>query len=188
MADRESRQTHPGFADPHTPVLVRPGLDTTQRGPGADAPAKAAQAEPVVPAGKSKPKLVEIEVTHEHGPAPRTEPIRHVYEIWTQNHVYVLDTKLVCLDVRSRVESRTNTSHPLVGARLVGGQVQTPDSIEMSYPLPRPGALAVFEARKGKRRQYPHTSPVERVVLRLHIATVTGAGHVPTWDDIAGDD
>lgn len=188
MADRESRQTHPGFADPNSPVLVRPGLDTTQRGPGTDGPPSPVPAEPGAAPAKQKPRIIEIEVTHEHGPVPRSEPVRHVYEIWTQNHVYVLDTRLVCLDVRSRTESRAKQTHPLVGARLVGGQVQSPDSIEMSYPLPRPGSLAVFEARKGKRRQYPHTSPVERVVLRLHIATVTGPGHVPTWDDIAGDE
>ena len=132
--------------------------------------------------------MVDVEVTHEHGPAPRADPMRHAYEVWTQNHVYVLDARLQCLQVRSRTESTHKRDHPLVGSRLVGGQLQHDESIEMSYPLPRPGSLAVFEVRKGKRRQYPRTSPVERVVMRLHVSTITGSGQVPSWDDVAGDD
>jgi hypothetical protein len=201
MADRQARRTHPGFADPALPVAVPGGLDITRRGPAGTAPAAAAVpvAAPVAgaqgvaaapsPAAAERPKarMVEVEVTHERGPAPSADPARHAYELWTQNHIYFLDAKLVCLEVRSRTETRVLHDHPLVGARMVGGQVHGADSVEMSYPLPRPGSLAVFEARKGKRRQYPHTSPVERVVLRLHISTVTGPGDVPTWDEIAGD-
>lgn len=203
MADRQARRTHPGFADPDAPVAVPAGLDITRRGPSGAAPTAApvaspapvaapiAAAHPVAPpaaaAERPKTRMVDIEVTHERGPAPNADPIRHAYELWTQNHIYFLDARLVCLEVRSRTETRVLHDHPLVGARMVGGQVHGADSVEMSYPLPRPGSLAVFEARKGKRRQYPHTSPVERVVLRLHISTVTGPGDVPTWDEIAGD-
>jgi hypothetical protein len=57
--------------------------------------------------------------------------------------------------------------------------------LEMSHPFPRPGALAVFEARKGKRRQFPRTSPVERVVVRVHIATITDPDYVASWDDVS---
>lgn len=203
MVDRHARKTHPGFADPQAPVAAPAGLDITKRGPAGTPPAavtapvvasaakrvaKTPAADPAPAAAeRPKPRMVEVEVTHERGPAPSADPVRHAYELWTQNHVYFLDAKLVCLEVRSRTETRVLHDHPLVGARMVGGQVHGAESVEMSYPLPRPGSLAVFEARKGKRRQYPHTSPVERVVLRLHISTVTGPGHVPTWDEIAGD-
>ena len=200
MTHRSGRETSPGFADPHAPIAS--GMASTHRVGSVDAaaptavpaiapamgpPAAEKRAEAAVGA-RGKVQMIEIEVTHEHGPAPRADPMRHAYEVWTQNHVYVLDARLQCLEVRSRSEAGHKRDHPMVGARLVGGQLQQNESIEMSYPLPRPGALAVFEVKKGKRRQYPRTSPVERVVMRLHISTITSSGQVPSWDDVAGDD
>ena len=117
---------------------------------------------------------------------PRDLSGRPVYEIWTQNNVYALDSRLRCIEVRKRGgDTRARDEHPLLGARLVGGQVQGEATLEMSHPFPRPGALAVFEARKGKRRQFPRTSPVERVVVRVHIATITDPDYVASWDDVA---
>ena len=201
MTHRPGRETSPGFADPHAPAIV--GQSTQRGAPSGPAAAPAAviaraptpAPAPVdrrpdsAPAGaRGRTQMLDIEVTHEHGPAPRADPTRHAYEIWTQNHIYMLDSRLTCLEVRSRSEAGHKHDHPLVGSRLVGGQLQQNESIEMSYPLPRPGSLAVFEVKKGKRRQYPRTSLVERVIVRLHISTITGAGYVPTWDDVAGND
>jgi hypothetical protein len=202
MTHRHGRETSPGFADPLSPVgagqatrrgsaldgEVPPGVKPVPAAIAVNAPLPA-ERRPDAPAPAARPKtqIVDVEVTHEHGPAPRADPTRHAFEVWTQNHVYMLDARLTCLDVRSRSESGHKRDHPMVGARLVGGQLQQNESIEMSYPLPRPGSLAVFEVKKGKRRQYPRTSPVERVVMRLHISTITGSGQVPSWDDVAGD-
>ena len=69
----------------------------------------------------------------------------------------------------------------------MGGQIQSDDSVEMSYPLLRTGSFAVFEGRKGKRRQFSRTSAVTRVVLRLRVVTVTEAGFVPSWEDLSED-
>jgi len=131
--------------------------------------------------------MVEVEVVHERGRAPRSEPLKRCYEIWTQNTIYVIDSRMRCIEVRSVVGGETKDDHPFVAARLVGGQMQSKDSIQMSYPLPRPGSFAVFESRKGNRRHFSRTSSVERVVLRLRIVTITDGTTVPSWDDFVDD-
>ena len=72
-----------------------------------------------------------------------------------------------------------------LGSRLVGGQLNSDDAIELSYPFPRPGANAVFEVRKGRAKQFHSTSPVTRVVMRLSIVTVTRTRVIPTWEEIS---
>jgi hypothetical protein len=131
--------------------------------------------------------LVEVEVMRERSRAPRPEPFLGCYEIWTQNHVYAIDSRMRCLAVRELSNEAPKSDHPFVGARLVGGQAQE-EAMEMSYPLPRPGAYAVFEARKANRRHFMRTSPVERVVLRLRIVTISDGIEVPSWEDLINDD
>ena len=131
--------------------------------------------------------MVEVEVSYERGSAPRTDVLRRIYEVWTNNHVYSLDSRLSCVEVRKTGTSQLVNDHPFVGTRLVGGQVQNENTVEMSYPLPRPGAFAVFEARKGNRRQFSRTSAVTRVVLRLRIISVTDPTAIPTWEEVSGE-
>jgi hypothetical protein len=131
--------------------------------------------------------MVEIEVTHDRGSAPRADVMRRVYEVWTGNHVYSLDSRMVCVEVRQPAGNKVVSDHPFLGSRLVGGQIQDEHTVEMSYPLPRPGAFAVFEARKGNRRHFSRTSPVTRVVLRLRIVSVTERTAIPTWEDVSGE-
>lgn len=129
--------------------------------------------------------MVEVEVSHERGSAPRVESSKRTYEVWTNNHVYTLDPRLLCVEVRKTGTTSVVHDHPFIGARLVGGQLQDDTSVEMSYPLPRPGSVAVFEARRNNRRQFSRTSVVTRVVLRLRIVTVTDPTAVPTWEQVS---
>jgi len=130
--------------------------------------------------------LVEIEVIHEHGPAPHTDKPWRTLEVWTRNRVYTLDPMLSCVEVRDRATREVVDGHPFIGMRLVGGQHREGDSIELSYPFPRPGTEAVFERSHEKRGQFSRTSAVTRVVLRLHIVTVAPGHVVPTWEEITG--
>jgi hypothetical protein len=107
-------------------------------------------------------------------------------EVWTRNRVYTLDPMLSCVEVRDRATREVVDGHPFIGMRLVGGQHREGDSIELSYPFPRPGTEAVFERSHEKRGQFSRTSAVTRVVLRLHIVTVAPGHVVPTWEEITG--
>jgi len=130
--------------------------------------------------------LVEIEVVHVHGPAPRASDFDRTLELWTQRHIYVLNPMLICLDVLRTSTREPVTDRAFVGARLIGGQHNTDDTVEISRPFPRPGSCAVFEIPKGDTRFFRHTSTVERVLLRFHITTVNQKRVMPTWEDIAG--
>ncbi len=130
--------------------------------------------------------LVEIEVVHVHGPAPRASEFNRTYELWTERHIYVLSPTLKCLDVLKTSTREPVSERAFIGARLVGGQHNTEDTVEISRPFPRPGSNAVFEIPKGDTRFFRHTSTIERVLLRFHITTVNQTRLMPTWEDIAG--
>lgn len=129
--------------------------------------------------------LVEVNVIHEHGPAPRRSKLTEAVEIWTRNHVYILDSTLRCVEVRKAGASDVVTDSGFLGSRLCGGQRNSAEATELSYPFPRPGSVGVFETAKGRARQFHHTSPVQRVVLRLSILTVTTSHVLPTWEEIS---
>lgn len=133
----------------------------------------------------AKTPLVEVNVTHEHGPTPSRRRLSEAVEIVTRNHVYVLDAGLTCIAVLEASGRTPAAESGFTGSRLVGGQFTTADSTELSYPFPRPGAVAVFETVKGRARQFHHTSPVRKVVLRLSILTVTSSRVTPTWEEIS---
>jgi hypothetical protein len=132
--------------------------------------------------------LVEIEVVHEHGPAPSTDRPWRTVEIWTRNRVYTLDSRMICVEVMDRATRAVVEDHPFLGMRLVGGQHREGEKIELSYPFPRPSTEAVFEQATRDRRggTFSRTSAVTRVVLRLHIVTVAPSYVVPTWEEITG--
>lgn len=189
--EKFGRKTAPGFGDPHAVVRSLPvqpiGAETPAHLGGKEKPpvshdaprARAAHA------ARGKP-LVEVEVLRERARTPRPAPFQGCYEVWTQNHVYALDALMRCIEVRNTQTDEVRSDHPFIGGRLVGGQAEE-DAMEMSYPLPRPGAFAVFELRKKTRRQFVRTSPVERVVLRLRIVTIADGADVPSWQDLVDD-
>jgi hypothetical protein len=177
-----SRPPRAGHTQPPLPSGAPPRSSVApSRGPGSSQPASS-HAPHRARAARGKP-LVEIEVLRERTRTPRPNPTQGCYEVWTQNHVYALDARLRCVEVRTPQTNELRSDHPFLGGRLVGGQAQE-DAMEMSHPLPRPGAFAVFELRKKNRRQFVRTSPVDRVVLRLRIVTIADGADVPTWEDV----
>jgi hypothetical protein len=200
---KPGRKTSPGFADPLAPVRVGepavirasalppPMVTPSAKAPPPPSAPRPSSAAPPSLANRpraSRPKpLVEVEVLRERSRVPRPEPFMGCYEIWTQNNVYAVDARMRCIAVRELSSGEAKTEHPFVGARLVGGQAQE-DAMEMSYPLPRTGAYAVFEMRKGNRRQFTRTSPVERVVLRMRIVTIADGAEAPAWEDLIAED
>jgi hypothetical protein len=130
---------------------------------------------------------VEVEHIHEDGSPTLLEGPWRAVEIWTANHIYVLDARMVCLEVISRASGKSQADHPIVGARLVGGQKRDDnDAIrEVSHPLPDRGANAVFGATMGKRYSLSETSPVTRVVLRQRVVQL-GDAQPPEWEALLG--
>ncbi|MCA9576140.1 MAG: hypothetical protein KC668_11920 [Myxococcales bacterium] len=200
MNDQKQRNaTRRGFATPEidtaatTGELMPPPAAQPAASPG-DTPSAAQVARPPVQVGPSMADLhantpvVEIEVIHQHGPAPNTDRPFQTLEVWTQNTIYVMDPTMQCVGVRDRATQQTQAAHPFIGRRLVGGQTRNGETIQLSYPYPRPGTEAVFE--EGKQRVgggfggFAQTSTVTRVVLRLHMVTVTPAALTPTWAEI----
>lgn len=128
--------------------------------------------------------LIEVEIVHEHGPSPTAPPINRTLNIYTVNHVYVMDANMICIEVYNPATGEAVPDHVFLGAQLVGGHRQGERGFELSYPLPLPGNLAVFEGRKGKQKQFSSTSLVMRVVICLHLVTVPANRVLPTWTTI----
>jgi len=186
MAERKlGRKTATGFGDPQESVRLKQpalprGASMRPEARSLPPPRHEQPAAPRVEGGSGRPtrvpRIIEVEVTQERGRTPRPDPLRRSFEVWTQNTVYVLDSRMRCIEVLSPGSTEAKSEHPFLGSRLVGGQLQHEGSIEMSYPFPRPGSFAVFEMRKGTRRQFSRTSAVERVVVRERIITLIGPG------------
>jgi hypothetical protein len=199
------RKTSPGFADPHAPVRLNESIPVVAPAPSAGhAAAAGVAAHEAASAPGNRPMrgtassswpralrpgkpVIEVEVVRERSRSPRPDSNNGCYEIWTQNNVYVVDARMRCVEVREAASGARNPDHPFLGARMVGGQAQE-HGMEISHPLPRPGSFAVFELRKGNRRQFTRTSAVERVVLRMRIVTIADGAEVPTWDQLVADD
>jgi hypothetical protein len=191
MAERKlGSKTSPGFGNPEGAVRAS-DAEAARAEELAPPPAprrSIAPRERVRAEGSGRParaqRLLEVEIVQERGRTPRPDPLKRSFEVWTQNTVYVLDARLRCIEVFLPGSHEPKTDHPFFGARLVGGQLQLEGSVELSYPFPRPGSFAVFESRRGNRRQFSRTSTVERVVVRQRIVTLIGPSE-PTWDDVA---
>lgn len=203
MSRRFGKQTSPGFADPSIPasggaseaaVAPLPEPPPSTLDAQRDTPEPLLDAPPDITGGRlpAKPSartpMVEVEVSYERGPAPQARPVRGPTEVWTRNSIYVLDSRMQCLEVRAVGAEQPIVDHPFVGTRLVGGQWHGEDGVELSYPLPRPGSCAVFEGRRGHKRRFSRTSAVERVVMRLQVVAVTAPHVVPSWADLVDKD
>jgi hypothetical protein len=130
--------------------------------------------------------LIDVHVSYERGSYPSGSKLARALEIFTRNHIYVLNSALRCVEVRRASRGEPVIQSQYVGAHLVGGQLVTDDTVEMSYPFPRPGAMAVFETVRGRSPIYHRTTIVTRVVLHLSIVTVTTKRSVPCWQEIVG--
>ncbi|MBW2460489.1 MAG: hypothetical protein JRH11_02500 [Deltaproteobacteria bacterium] len=193
--DRAPYKTNPGYGPlgsrPADTLVDDPNAGDRRVPPTEQPPAPApAPAPAAAPTHRGTP-VIEIEVIHEHGPAPSTDRPFRTVEVWTRNRIYTLDAVLVCIEVTDRASRQIVGDHPFLGMRLVGGQHREGERIELSHPFPRPGTEAVFEevgdmVRPGRAGGFSRTSAVSRVVLRLHIVTVMPNHVVPTWEEITG--
>jgi hypothetical protein len=159
------------------PAVGDPAIDPT---PHDQTPPGGTPVEPV-----ERPPI-EVEVrkissTHVLGKRPPC-----AYEIWTKNRVYSLDVGLSCIEVIDLASGRSETNHPFIGARLVGGQNRTDAGNELTFPLPTPGAEAVFQAVDAQNRvRLSLTSRVTRVILHVQRVQVGASERDSTWDRIA---
>lgn len=175
--------------DPPRPDRKRPGERTTKSGQtdsgttentAEDHPELAPDATAI-----SLPPFVEVELVYEKGPAVLHNKAWRALEIWTRNRIYGVDWEMTCVEVIDRESSQPDPKHPLLGARLAGGQAREEGTMELTYPCPRPGCEAVFEHR-NKRGAFSHTSTVLRVVLRLRIVTVVPEAANRRWSELTG--
>ena len=124
----------------------------------------------------SLPTGIEVELMQEIRTAPFQDSTWRMLEIWTQNSLYAIDPQMRCFDVIDRSSLRPIAEHALLGARLVGGQLQTAGGIELAHPFPLPGMEAVFERLlRGGVASFSYSSAVQRVVLRQRRVRVEGA-------------
>lgn len=173
----DSRSTHRGFATPG----LREKL--AERESKKSVPPDAPRASKVPSAAQP---AIDVELVVERKTAPYLDRPWVTAEIWTQNRVYALDSAMRCIDVIEQRTGKSDRKHPLIGAKLVGGQAIHGDDMELSHPYPRAGSEAVFEQGNGSKARFSHTSPVSRVVLRLRVVTVSPERLVPAWQDITG--
>ena len=153
------RNTFQGHASPEDGVRERPVFDDSTE-VDDEQPSLRESGELYLPPGTvsrsihAQTPLVEIEVVHQHGPAPRMNQPPHTVEVWTQNRIYTCDAQLNCVAVSDRVSGQADPAHPFLGHRLVGGQHREGETFEISHPFPRPGTEAVFEHPEGFARKF----------------------------------
>ncbi|MBK6520366.1 MAG: hypothetical protein IPM79_16305 [Polyangiaceae bacterium] len=130
---------------------------------------------------------VEVELIHEVRRPPAVDRPWAMLEVWTQNRVYSIDVNMVCIEVVDIGSKKPILDHGLIGARLLGGQLNDVDQVFLSHPFPRPGTEAVFEQpRPADVAMFSHSSTVTRVVLRMRQLTIVTGGEQQSWDQIAG--
>jgi hypothetical protein len=152
----------------------------------AAAQEKAVEPQPE-PARSGRTPAVDIDLVYERRSAPLADAPWVFVEVWTQNTIYALDANLACIDVVEQGTRKSVARHPLLGARLVGGQREHDGAMELSHPFPRPGSEAVFEQVQGKKARFTQTSAVTRVVMRLRVLSVTPERLLPTWEGVSGE-
>lgn len=131
-------------------------------------------------------QIIEVKMVEDKSPDPRSPARWRLFEIWTSNHVYAIDTDLVCIQVGNRQTGKTDPNHAFVGARLTGGQIGKATAMSLTHPFPVPGTEAVFHLKTGRQR-YGTTSKVERVVMRIRTTrVVTAEDEASIWDEVTG--
>jgi hypothetical protein len=121
---------------------------------------------------------VEVELVHQSDGVSFNEQRWSLLTIQTQNRTYCIDCQLRCMEVLDQTTKATMPSHPLLGARLVGGNRREGEVVHLSQPIPRPGSVAIFEQPTPTGAAISESSLVTRVVLRLH-ERIIYAGDAP---------
>jgi len=135
----------------------------------------------------SPPPFVEVEVVH-----AEARPGIHgrgwcALRVVTKNRIYDMDWGMRCFAVTDKGSGRPSPDHRLLGACLAGGQLHAGEALQLTYPIPQPGVMAVFEVGEGPAAEYTTTSEVERVVLRLSVFTLAEPEEAPPkWHALRG--
>lgn len=113
---------------------------------------------------------------------------RTAFEVWTKSRIYHVDATLKCIAIVMRETSEPDADTRLVGAQLAGGETRRSEEglVDLYYPLPVPGCIAVFNDTTRYRKIVGHTSRVERVVLRVRKARVRDSEADESWDSVTG--
>jgi hypothetical protein len=186
---KRSRETQRGYSSPLREDVDVPKAPAAPREALGDADA-VVDTRPSIPLVQppDAPHDLELEEIVERGTPRLLGDAWCAVEVWTQNRVYGLDGALVCRFVRDRRTNATQDDHPVLGARLLGGQRRAEDGriTHVAHPFPRRGMAAVFATGMGARLRVSETSSVTRVVVRQRVVELTAEVTAPTWDAIVG--
>ena len=106
--------------------------------------------------------------------ASESELDRAVYEIWTKRSIYEIDASMRCVRVTNRASGELAEGHRCIGARVGGGRRFDGNELTVTYPLPVPGARALFQEGEDDDERVSMTSDVQRVIVRTRDGRVEG--------------
>jgi hypothetical protein len=131
---------------------------------------------------------IEIQVVEQPGVQSFDGGAWTLFEIWTRNRVYHVNSEFACIAVVSRATAQEERDHPLKGARLTGGERRNKSAhlVDIYFPLPGPGTEAVFRSDAKKHGQFAKTSTIERVVLRVRRVRINTVAEGHAWDERLG--
>jgi hypothetical protein len=131
---------------------------------------------------------IEIECVEQPGAQTFDSASWTLFEIWTRNRIYHVDSSFICIAVVTRATGKAESAHPLKGARLTGGERRNKSAhlVDIFFPLPSPGTEAVFRSDAKKHGQFAKTSTIERVVLRVRRVRVSSPAEGQAWDELMG--
>ncbi|MGH7436728.1 MAG: hypothetical protein ACRENE_13725 [Polyangiaceae bacterium] len=131
---------------------------------------------------------IEVQIVEQHGGQSFEGTSWTLFEIWTRNRIYHMNSDFECVAVISRSTGREELNHPLRGARLTGGERRNKSAhlVDIYFPLPGPGTEAVFKSDAKKHGQFAKTSTIERVVLRVRRVRISTVADSQMWDERLG--
>jgi hypothetical protein len=145
------------------------------------------------PPAPARPSLhpeagIEIQVVEQPGVQTFDETSWALFEIWTRNRVYHVNSEFRCIAVVSRATAQQEPGHALMGARLTGGERRNKSAhlVDIYFPLPGPGTEAVFKSDSKRHGQFAKTSTIERVVMRVRRVRINTVAEGQVWDERLG--
>ncbi len=140
---------------------------------------------PPAPTSSKGDAGIEVEISEQPGVQSFDSASWTLFEIWTRNRVYHVNSDFECIAVLSRATGREEPDHALKGARLTGGERRNKAAhlVDIYFPLPGPGTEAIFRSDTKKHGQFAKTSTIERVVLRVRRVRIQTVAESHAWDE-----
>lgn len=145
-----------------------------------DSPTEVLDRESVAAIERAASQPIEVELVTQRGHTSLPQNLWSLVDIHTENRVYKVNVALQCMEVVDRKTGRKDAKHPMLGARLAGGQMADRKRSAVADPIPLPGMEALFRLPTGK---YARTSRVSRVVLRVRVSAWR-LDQGQSWEDI----